>query len=60
MKESKIWSVMDSNGKITRLVEAQTATQVRAHLLKDTQIDKPAALTVAKLVAAGMAVERAE
>lgn len=55
-KETKVWAVMDKDGKVTRLVEAQTAKQVKEFLLNGVTISKASALTVAR---AGMTVEKA-
>lgn len=55
-KESKIFAVMDKDGKVVKLVEAQTAKQVKEYLLNGMTIEKASALTVAR---AGVSVEKA-
>ena len=55
-KQPHIFQVMDPAGEITALVEAQSQSQVRKHLLRDTTITKASALTVAR---SKLAVERA-
>lgn len=60
MKESKVFSIENAEtGEITRIIEAQTERDVRAYLLKDVQIGKPAAMTVARLMGKGMKLESA-
>lgn len=55
-KETKIFAVQDKDGKLVKLVEAQTAKQVKEYLLNGATIIKASALTVAR---AGVAVEKA-
>lgn len=58
-KEPRVFSVMDKEGAIKRLVEAQNVKEVKAFLLADTLIDEPSTHTVAKLMEGGMRIERA-
>lgn len=58
-KEVRLFSVMDKDGEIVRLVEANTAGQVKAYLIRHYSFGKPSGYTVAKLVAGGMKVEKA-
>jgi len=55
--ETKVFSVMDKDGTITRLVEAQSAKQVKEFLLDGAQVAVASALTVAR---ANVKVEKAE
>jgi len=57
MKEATVFSVMDSTGKITRLIQADSVKAVKA--MVTPEIGKPSTMTVAKLVADGMKVESA-
>ena len=56
-KEPKVFSVMSETGEILRLIEADGVKQVKAALMPN--VGKPSTLTVAKLVAGGMKVEKA-
>lgn len=51
-----VWKVLDKDGKIIKLVEADTKKQVRDYLLNGVTIEKASALTVAR---AGVSVEKA-
>ena len=55
--EPTIFSIMDSTGMITRLIQADSVKQVKA--MVTPEIGRPSTMTVAKLVADGMKVERA-
>lgn len=58
--DNKVFAVLDEAGKVTRLVEAKTAAQVKEHILRSAnvyEITVASALTVAR---AGMEVEKAE
>lgn len=58
--ESKVFGIMDATGEIKRLIEAKTERDVRDYLLADIQIERPSALTVARLRDAGVKLEVAE
>ncbi len=46
--ENKVFAVMEKNGEITRLVEAETVKQVKEFLLNGATIKVASALTVAR------------
>jgi hypothetical protein len=58
--ENRLYVVMDENGKITRLIEAESKAKVRDFLLRQFTIDVPANLTVSRLKDEGMKTEVAE
>jgi hypothetical protein len=58
--ENKVFGIMDGTGEIKRLIEAKTERDVRAYLLRDTTINRPSTLTVARLRDAGVKLEQAE
>ena len=47
-KTLKVFQVMNETGEITRLVEAYTVAEVKAHLLGKTTIKVASALTVSR------------
>ena len=55
-KEPRVFGVFDKDGKLTKLVEADSKAQVKAHLLNGVSIEVASALTVAR---ADMEVEKA-
>ena len=57
-KEPTIFSIMDSTGMITRLIQADSVKQVKA--MVTPEIGRPSTMTVAKLVGNGMPVEVAK
>lgn len=55
--EDRVFQVLDSNGKVTKLVQAKTPAKVRAHLLRDIEVQEASGLTVAKWKDGGDAIE---